>query len=58
MNEVLRRDFPLARPEVGMLLANGTVGVMIWGQDNILRITLNRSDFWLHRPGAPIAADA
>jgi len=58
MNEVLRRDFPLARPEVGMLLANGTMGVMIWGQDNILRITLNRSDFWLHRPGVAFAADA
>ena len=58
MNEVLRRDFPLARPEVGMLLANGTLGVMIWGQDNILRITINRSDFWLHRPGVPFAADA
>jgi alpha-L-fucosidase 2 len=52
VNEVLRRDFPLARPEVGMLLANGTAGVMIWGQDNVLRITLNRSDFWLHRPCA------
>jgi alpha-L-fucosidase 2 len=58
VNEVLRRDFPLTRPEVGMLLANGTAGAMIWGQDNILRITLNRSDFWLHRPGVVLTADA
>jgi alpha-L-fucosidase 2 len=58
LNEVLRRDFPLVRPEVGMLLANGTMGVMIWGQDNVLRITLNRSDFWLHRPGAGSSAGA
>jgi alpha-L-fucosidase 2 len=58
VNEVLRRDFPLTRPEVGMLLANGTVGAMIWGQDNVLRITINRSDFWLHRPGAAVSADA
>ena len=58
MNEVVRRDFPLTRPEVGMLLANGTVGAMIWGQDNVLRITLNRSDFWLHRAGIVPAADA
>jgi hypothetical protein len=41
-----------------MLLANGTVGVMIWGRENILRITLNRSDFWLHRAGPTYSADA
>jgi alpha-L-fucosidase 2 len=58
MNEVLRRDFPLLRPEIGLLLANGTVGALIWGQDNILRITMNRSDFWLHRPGVQLSADA
>jgi hypothetical protein len=58
MNEVLRRDFPLSRPEVGMLLANGTIGAMIWGQDNVLRITLNRSDFWLHRGGLALSPDA
>jgi alpha-L-fucosidase 2 len=58
MNEVLRCDFPLQRPEVGLLLANGTVGAMIWGQNNVLRITLNRSDFWLHRGGAVFSADA
>ncbi len=58
MNEVLRRDFPLTRPEVGMLLGNGTIGAMIWGQDNILRISLNRSDFWLHKDGMTPAAGA
>jgi hypothetical protein len=58
MNEVLRRDFPLTRPEVGILLANGTIGAMIWGQDNVLRISLNRSDFWLHRGGITPAANA
>ena len=58
MNEVLRRDFPLTRPEVGMLLANGTVGAIIWGQENTLRITLNRADFWLHKGAATPSADA
>jgi alpha-L-fucosidase 2 len=58
MNEVLRRDFPLSRPEVGMLLANGTIGAMIWGQDNRLCITLNRSDFWLHKGGLSLSPDA
>jgi alpha-L-fucosidase 2 len=56
MNEVLRREFPLRRPEVGLLLGNGTVGAMIWGQENVLRITLNRSDFWLHRSPPPLSA--
>jgi alpha-L-fucosidase 2 len=58
MNEVLRRDFPLLRPEAGLLLGNGTVGALIWGRDNVLCITLNRSDFWLHRPGAALSPDA
>lgn len=59
MNEVLRREFPLTRPEAGVLLANGSIGAMIWGQDNILRITLNSADFWCHKGGlAPVASAA
>lgn len=53
MNEVLRWDFPLPRTHTGMLQGNGTMGAMIWGSDNNLRITLNRADFWDHRGGVP-----
>ncbi|MCU0608712.1 MAG: glycoside hydrolase family 95 protein [Chitinispirillaceae bacterium] len=58
MNEVLRRDFPISRPEIGLLLANGTIGAMIWGRENTLCITLNRSDFWYHKGGTVLSADA
>ncbi|MBN1872786.1 MAG: hypothetical protein JXA33_01035 [Anaerolineae bacterium] len=45
--------FPLRRTHTGMLLGNGVMGVMIWGADNVLRVTLNRGDFWDHRGGKP-----
>lgn len=44
-------DFPLLRTHTGMLLGNGTTGLMIWGEDRILRITVGRTDFWDHRGG-------
>src|SRR5689334_10511220 len=43
--------FPLPRTHTGMLLGNGMLGAMVWGGENILRITLNRADFWDHRGG-------
>jgi len=45
--------FPLPRTHTGMLLGNGVMGVMIWGEENILRVTVNRGDFWDHRGGMP-----
>ena len=43
--------FPLPRTHTGILQSNGTVGVMIWGESNILRVTINRGDYWDHRGG-------
>ncbi len=43
--------FPLPRTHTGILQGNGLMGVMIWGEGNILRVTLNRGDFWDHRGG-------
>ena len=45
--------FPLPRTHTGILLGNGVMGVMIWGADNVLRVTFNRGDFWDHRGGKP-----
>ncbi|MBN1641110.1 MAG: hypothetical protein JXA09_07730 [Anaerolineae bacterium] len=45
--------FPLPRTHTGILQGNGVMGVMIWGQDNVLRVTVNRGDFWDHRGGKP-----
>jgi alpha-L-fucosidase 2 len=44
-------EFPLKGAHTGVLLGNGVAGAMIWGERNILCITLNRADFWDHRGG-------
>ncbi len=46
-----KQDFPLTRPHCGIPLANGTMGVLVWGKDNCLSLTVNRSDLWDHRQG-------
>ena len=43
--------FPLPRTHTGMLLGNGLLGAMIWGDGSTLRITLGRADFWDRRGG-------
>ena len=46
-------EFPLPRTHTGILQGNGLLGVMIWGEENVLRITVNRADFWDRRGGKP-----
>jgi len=46
-------QFPLPRTHTGILQGNGKMGVMIWGEGNVLRVTVNRGDFWDHRGGKP-----
>ena len=43
--------FPLPRTHTGALLGNGLLGLMVWGGDRTLRITLGRGDLWDHRGG-------
>ncbi len=43
--------FPLPRPHTGMMLGNGTTGLLVWGGGNRLKITIGRADFWDHRGG-------
>ena len=47
----LRWDFPLPRPHTGVLIGNGVQGLMIWGEDNQLNITVGRAGFWDRRGG-------
>lgn len=42
-------QFPLDRTHCGIPLANGNVGALIWGSENLLCITVNRADCWDHR---------
>jgi hypothetical protein len=51
-------EFPIRRPHAGVILGNGTQGLLVWGQDNTLRITVGRAGFWDHRGGNPFAAKA
>lgn len=46
-----RWEFPLPHVHTSMLLGNATTGLMIWGQDNRLKITIGRADLWDHRGG-------
>ena len=49
----IQLDFPLSRPHCGLPMANGNLGILIWG-DKTLNLTVNRSDFWDHRGGENI----
>lgn len=49
-------QFPLPRPHTGVLLGNGTQGIMVWGGGKTLHITISRSGFWDHRGGNEFSA--
>jgi hypothetical protein len=55
-NKVLTWNFPLKRTHTGILLGNGTQGLMIWGSGNQLNITIGRAGFWDHRGGNEFSA--
>jgi len=44
-------QFPLPRTHTGALIGNGVQGLMIWGVDNQLNITIGRAGFWDRRGG-------
>lgn len=51
MRSRLHWSFPILRPHAGPLLGNGVQGLMVWGADRELRITVGRAGFWDHRGG-------
>jgi len=51
MNLTYDWPFPLPRPHTGPLQGNAVLGVMIWGHDNQLNLTIGRADFWDRRGG-------
>ncbi|WP_139361679.1 glycoside hydrolase family 95-like protein [Spirosoma sp. 209] len=48
--------FPITRPHTGILLGNGTQGLMVWGTTRQLNITVGRAGFWDHRGGNEFTA--
>ncbi|MFZ5941183.1 MAG: glycosyl hydrolase family 95 catalytic domain-containing protein [Bacteroidota bacterium] len=56
-DKVLSWDFPLERPHEGILLGNGTQGLMVWGGGNRLVLTVSRAGFWDHRGSVEFATE-
>ncbi len=52
----LNWPFPINRPHTGILLGNGTQGLMVWGGGRQLNITIGRAGFWDHRGGNEFSA--
>jgi hypothetical protein len=52
MQRTYRWDFPLPRTHTGILQGNGTMGTILWGGADDLRLTIGRADFWDHRGGS------
>ena len=49
-------DAPITRWDEGLPLGNGTIGALVWGGDNVLRVSLDRGDLWDERMPAPLTA--
>ena len=47
----IKRYFPLDQIHKGAVLGNGYTGEMLWGEQNILNITLGCANLWDHRGG-------
>lgn len=46
--DIFTREFPLPVMQSGAMLGNGKMGVLLWGEKNILNITLGCGDLWDH----------
>jgi alpha-L-fucosidase 2 len=58
LNRLLELDAPIARWDEAIPLGNGLMGVLVWGEGNVLRLSLDRGDVWDTRlPEAFKAAD-
>jgi len=52
--ELVRWDFPRTGScHEGMAFADGVTGVLVWGGDRTINLTVGRSDMWDHRGGYP-----
>ncbi|MBL9134249.1 MAG: glycoside hydrolase N-terminal domain-containing protein [Verrucomicrobiales bacterium] len=46
----LRLSAPIQTWDEGIPLGNGTMGVLLWGETNRIRLSLDRGDLWDERP--------
>src|SRR5262249_35024243 len=54
----LEWPFPSSDCHMGIPLANGTFGALLWAGDGSVRITVNRADYWDHRGGVHLGREA
>lgn len=52
--KTLRFDFPLPRVHTGVHLANGRMGLLVWGEET-LNVTIAHAGFWDRRGARPFA---
>ncbi len=48
----LNLDAPIRTWDEAIPLGNGSMGVLLWGETNLLRLSLDRGDLWDERPSA------
>src|ERR1022692_4816192 len=46
----LKLQAPIKTWDEAIPLGNGLLGGLVWGEDNILRLSLDRGDLWDERP--------
>src|SRR5512137_1145775 len=46
----LRLTAPIKTWDEAIPLGNGTMGILLWGEGNTLRLSLDRGDLWDERP--------
>lgn len=46
LGRLLELDAPIARWDEAIPLGNGLMGVLVWGDRNVLRLSLDRGDVW------------
>ena len=51
-------SFPAPSTHNGIPLGNGLFGALVWGGGDILRLTVNRGDYWDRRGGAAFGPEA
>ena len=48
---IYTREFPLPEQQQGAMLGNGLLGAQLWGEDNLLNMSIGCAALWDHRGG-------
>jgi hypothetical protein len=48
---VVEWHFPLVQSHQGLPFGNAETGFLVWGEGNVLKVTIGRDDTWDHRGG-------